>query len=130
MPRNSRRRAWTPPIPRCIASPALILTSEGRPPLPVRAAEPLPGEAAEIDFCLLGLLFDPERGRRRHDLGVLVTLCYSLTRPPDHPLPGERKSLTVNDLNAPPRAVPPRVPPALQAPPPHAGFPLGAQQGK
>ena len=40
----------------------------GRPP---------PGEAAEIDFGLLGLWLDSDRGQRRRGHGLLVTLCYS-----------------------------------------------------
>jgi transposase len=49
----------------------------GAPSITVRVAEPPPGEAAEIDFGLLGLWFDPDRGQRRRVHGLLVTLCYS-----------------------------------------------------
>ena len=43
----------------------------------VRVADPPPGEAAEVDFGLLGYWTDPESGRRRQVHGLLVTLCYS-----------------------------------------------------
>jgi hypothetical protein len=49
----------------------------GAPTLTVRVAEPPPGEAAEVDFGLLGLWFDPDRERRRRVYGLLVTLCFS-----------------------------------------------------
>jgi hypothetical protein len=49
----------------------------GAPTITVRVAEPPPGEAAEIDFGLLGLWLDPARGQRRRVWGLLVTLCYS-----------------------------------------------------
>src|SRR5713101_7095574 len=40
-------------------------------------AEPPPGEAAEVDFGVLGLWFDPVLERRRRVYGLLVTLCFS-----------------------------------------------------
>ncbi len=43
----------------------------------VRVAEPPPGEAAEVDFGLLGLWPDPLTGQRRRVYGLLVTLCFS-----------------------------------------------------
>lgn len=43
----------------------------------VRVAEPPPGEAAEVDFGLLGLWTDPTTGLRRRVYGFLVTLGYS-----------------------------------------------------
>jgi transposase len=43
----------------------------------VRVAEPPPGEAAEVDFGLLGLWPDPTTGRARRVYGLLVTLCFS-----------------------------------------------------
>lgn len=43
----------------------------------VRVAEPPPGEAAEVDFGLLGLWLDPLTGQRRRVYGLLVTLCFS-----------------------------------------------------
>jgi transposase len=49
----------------------------GAPTMTVRVAEPPPGEAAEVDFGLLGLWFDPDRERRRRVYGLLVTLCFS-----------------------------------------------------
>jgi transposase len=49
----------------------------GHPALTVRVAEPPPGEAAEVDFGLLGLWLDPATGRRRRVYGLLVTLCFS-----------------------------------------------------
>lgn len=49
----------------------------GAPSITVRVADPPPGEAAEIDFGLLGLWLDPDRGQRRRVYGLLVTLCYS-----------------------------------------------------
>ena len=49
----------------------------GAPTMTVRVAEPPPGEAAEVDFGLLGLWHDPLLGRRRHVYGLLVTLCFS-----------------------------------------------------
>lgn len=35
------------------------------------------GEAAEADFGVLGLWFDPVLERRRRIYGLLVTLCFS-----------------------------------------------------
>src|SRR5262245_15956100 len=43
----------------------------------VRVAEPPPGEAAEVDFGVLGVWFDPLLERRRRIYGLLVTLCFS-----------------------------------------------------
>jgi transposase len=43
----------------------------------VRVADPPPGEAAEVDFGLLGLWLDPATARRRRVYGLLVTLCFS-----------------------------------------------------
>jgi transposase len=45
--------------------------------LTVRRAECAPGELAEVDFGRLGLVFDPETGRRRVAHALLVTLVYS-----------------------------------------------------
>ena len=49
----------------------------GAPTMTVRVAEPPPGEAAEIDFGLLGTWGDPLRDRPRRVYGLLVTLCFS-----------------------------------------------------
>ncbi|MFQ5829869.1 MAG: transposase [Candidatus Methylomirabilia bacterium] len=49
----------------------------GAPTVTVRVAEPPPGEAAEVDFGLLGLWLDPATGHRRRVYGLLVTLCFS-----------------------------------------------------
>jgi len=49
----------------------------GAPTVTVRVAESPPGEAAEVDFGLLGYWTDPATGRRRQVHGLLVTLCYS-----------------------------------------------------
>jgi transposase len=49
----------------------------GAPTVTVRVAEPPPGEAAEVDFGLLGLWLDPATQRRRRVWGLLVTLCFS-----------------------------------------------------
>ena len=49
----------------------------GAPTMTVRVAEPQPGEAAEIDFGLLGTWVDPLRARPRRVYGLLVTLCFS-----------------------------------------------------
>ncbi len=43
----------------------------------VRVAEPPAGEAAEVDFGLLGLWADPLTEQRRRVYGLLVTLCFS-----------------------------------------------------
>lgn len=43
----------------------------------VRVADPPPGEAAEVDFGVLGYWPDPASGRRRQVHGLLVTLLYS-----------------------------------------------------
>jgi transposase len=43
----------------------------------VRVADPPPGEAAEVDFGLLGYWTDPDTSRRRQVHGLLVTLLYS-----------------------------------------------------
>ena len=49
----------------------------GTPAITVRVAEPPPGEAAEVDFGVLGLWTDPLTGQRRRFYGLLVTLCFS-----------------------------------------------------
>ena len=49
----------------------------GAPRLTVRVAEPPPGEAAEVDFGLLGFWPDPAGDQRRRIYGLLVTLCSS-----------------------------------------------------
>lgn len=49
----------------------------GRKRLTVRVAETAPGELAEIDFGRLGLVYDPERERRRVLWALIVTLVYS-----------------------------------------------------
>src|SRR5712692_2428096 len=49
----------------------------GTPSFTVRVADPPPGEAAEIDFGLLGLWPDPILERRRRVYGLLITLCFS-----------------------------------------------------
>ena len=43
----------------------------------VRRAECAPGELAEVDFGRLGVVFDPETGRRRVAHALLVTLVHS-----------------------------------------------------
>jgi transposase len=43
----------------------------------VRRAEVVPGELAEVDFGKLGLIFDPEAGRRRTAWALVVSLGYS-----------------------------------------------------
>ena len=43
----------------------------------VRRADVAPGEMAEVDFGKLGLIFDPEKGRRRLAWALVVTLGYS-----------------------------------------------------
>ncbi len=49
----------------------------GTPHITVRVVEPPPGEAAEVDFGILGLWTDPPTGQRRRISGLLVTLCHS-----------------------------------------------------
>ena len=49
----------------------------GTPTVTVRVADPPPGEAAEVDFGVLGLWTDPATGTRRRVYGLLVTLCHS-----------------------------------------------------
>ena len=49
----------------------------GTPTVTVRVADPPPGEAAEVDFGLLGLWPDPTTGARRRVYGFLVTLAFS-----------------------------------------------------
>ena len=49
----------------------------GAPTMTVRVAEPPPGEAAEVDFGVLGLWRDPLLERQRRIYGLLVTLCFS-----------------------------------------------------
>jgi transposase len=49
----------------------------GAPHVTVRVADSPPGEAAEVDFGLLGLWLDPATARRRREYGLLVTLCFS-----------------------------------------------------
>ena len=43
----------------------------------VRMAESAPGEVAELDFGRLGLVQDPETGRRRTAWALIVVLAYS-----------------------------------------------------
>jgi hypothetical protein len=43
----------------------------------VRMAETKPGEVAEVDFGRLGLVDDPETGRKRFAYALVVTLVYS-----------------------------------------------------
>jgi transposase len=43
----------------------------------VRVAEVAPGELAEVDFGRLGLVYDPDKGRRRVAWALLVTLAHS-----------------------------------------------------
>jgi hypothetical protein len=49
----------------------------GAPTMTVRVADPPPGEAAEVDFGMLGPWVDPVGQRRRCVYGLLVTLCFS-----------------------------------------------------
>lgn len=49
----------------------------GGPTVTVRMAETLPGEVAQVDFGELGLVFDPETGRRRKLHALVVTLVFS-----------------------------------------------------
>ena len=48
-----------------------------RSPRTVRMAESAPGEVAELDFGRLGLIPDPETGRRRAVWALIVVLSYS-----------------------------------------------------
>lgn len=48
-----------------------------RPRITVRMAESAPGEVAEVDFGRLGLVPDPETGRRRVAWALLVLLTFS-----------------------------------------------------
>jgi transposase len=43
----------------------------------VRVADVAPGELAEVDFGRLGLVYDPEKGRRRVAWALLITLAHS-----------------------------------------------------
>ena len=56
-----------------------ILTRNWRRPrrITVRMEDTPPGEVAEVDFGRLGLIHDPETGRRRVVWGLLVVLGYS-----------------------------------------------------
>ena len=49
----------------------------GAPTVTVRVADPPPGEAAEIDFGVLGLWSDPLSPARRRLYGLLITLAFS-----------------------------------------------------
>ena len=49
----------------------------GRSPRTVRMEESPPGEVAELDFGRLGLMPDPETGRRRKVWALIVVLAYS-----------------------------------------------------
>ena len=49
----------------------------GRSRSTVRMAESTPGEVAEMDFGRLGLIQDPETGRRRTAWALIVVLGYS-----------------------------------------------------
>ena len=48
-----------------------------RSPATVRMGESPPGEVAEMDFGRLGLMDDPETGRRRVVWALIVVLAYS-----------------------------------------------------
>ena len=56
-----------------------ILSRNWRRPrrITVRMEDTPPGEVAEVDFGRLGLIHDPETGRRRTVSGLLVVLAYS-----------------------------------------------------
>jgi len=43
----------------------------------VRMADTEPGEVAEADFGRLGLMLDPQSGRRRQVLGMVIVMAYS-----------------------------------------------------
>ena len=47
------------------------------PQTTVRMADTEPGEVAEADFGRLGLMWDPQSGRRRQAWGLLIVLGYS-----------------------------------------------------
>ena len=49
----------------------------GRGRSTVRMGESVPGEVAELDFGRLGLIHDPETGRRRTVWALIVVLAYS-----------------------------------------------------
>lgn len=49
----------------------------GGPAVTVRMAETAPGEVAQVDFGELGLVYDPEAGRRRKLHALVVTLVHS-----------------------------------------------------
>ncbi len=49
----------------------------GVPASTVRVAEVAPGELAEVDFGRMGVIFDPETGRRRVCNALVVTLVHS-----------------------------------------------------
>lgn len=49
----------------------------GGPRVTVRMAESAPGEVAQVDFGQLGLVHDPESGRRRKLHALVVTLVHS-----------------------------------------------------
>lgn len=49
----------------------------GGPNITVRMAETAPGEVAQVDFGQMGLVFDPETGRRRILHALVVTLVMS-----------------------------------------------------
>lgn len=49
----------------------------GRSASTVRVADVAPGELAEVDFGRLGLVFDPEAGRKRVTHALVVTLVHS-----------------------------------------------------
>jgi transposase len=48
-----------------------------RQPVTVRVAEVSPGELAEVDFGRLGLVYDPDKDRKRFAWALLVTLGHS-----------------------------------------------------
>lgn len=49
----------------------------GGPKVTVRMAETAPGEVAQVDFGQMGLIYDPDTGRRRKLHALVVTLVYS-----------------------------------------------------
>jgi hypothetical protein len=48
-----------------------------KPQPTVRLDDPPPGQEAQIDFALMGLVDDPDTGRRRKLWALLVTLSFS-----------------------------------------------------
>ena len=68
-------------MPGVVCVPAALLVARRnwrrRSRSTVRMEDTAPGEVVEVDFGRLGLIHDPDTGRRRAVLALIVVLAYS-----------------------------------------------------